>query len=554
LKMSSKSYSFGMGTKPLLGESIGENLRRIAQTYPDNEALVVVHQNYRATYKEFWDQTTQVAKAILAAGVVKGDRVGIWAPNRFEWVLVQYATARIGTIMVNINPANKLADLEYVLNQSKINLLIAAKGFRQSDYVSILHQARLHSEYPKRSVIMERDWDKFLESGQKITDEQLEEIEKTVQFDEPVNIQYTSGTTGFPKGATLSHNNILNNGFFIGEREFFTDKDRVCIPVPFYHCFGMVLANMAITTHGACMVVPAESFEPEIVLKTVEAEKCTALYGVPTMFIAELEHPNFNKYDYSSLRTGIMAGSPCPVETMKQVQSKMNMTQITISYGMTETSPVSTMTFADDPIDKRVSTVGTTLPYIEVKIVDPKTGEIVPRNTKGELCTRGYSVMLGYWDNEADTKLAIDAAGWMHTGDIATMDDDGYFAIVGRIKDIIIRGGENISPREIEEFLIRHEAISDVHVIGVPSQKYGEEVMAWVKKKEGMELTVEELNSYCKGQISTFKIPKYWKFVDSFPMTISGKIRKVEMRQISAKELGLEQFTQFKGNGNGTNE
>lgn len=552
--MSSKSYSFGMGTKPLLGETIGENLRRIAQTYPDNEALVVVHQNYRATYKQFWDQTTQVAKAILAAGVVKGDRVGIWAPNRFEWVIVQYATARIGTIMVNINPANKLADLEYVLNQSKINLLIAAKGFRNSDYVSILHQARLHSEYPKRSVIMDRDWDKFIESGQKITDEQLEEIEKSIQFDEPVNIQYTSGTTGFPKGATLSHNNILNNGFFIGERLYYTEKDRVCIPVPFYHCFGMVLANLAITTHGACMVVPAESFEPEIVLKTVEAEKCTSLYGVPTMFIAELEHPNFSKYNYSSLRTGIMAGSPCPVETMKQVQSKMNMTQVAISYGMTETSPVSTMTFADDRLDKRVSTVGTTLPYIEVKIIDPKTGEIVPRNTKGELCTRGYSVMLGYWDNEADTRLAIDAAGWMHTGDIATMDDDGYFAIVGRIKDIIIRGGENISPREIEEFLIRHEAISDVHVIGVPSQKYGEEVMAWVKKKEGMELSEEELNSYCKGQISTFKIPKFWKFVDSFPMTISGKIRKVEMRAISAKELGLEQFSQFKGNGNGANE
>ncbi|HOT15036.1 MAG TPA: AMP-binding protein [Bacteroidales bacterium] len=548
--MSSKSYSFGMGTKPLLGETIGENLRRIVQTYPDNEALVVVHQNYRATYKEFWDQTTQVAKAILAAGVVKGDRVGIWAPNRYEWVLVQYATARIGTIMVNINPANKLADLEYVLNQSKINLLIASKGFRQSDYVSILHQARLHSEYPKRSVIMERDWDKFIESGQKITDQQLEEIEKSVQFDEPVNIQYTSGTTGFPKGATLSHNNILNNGFFIGERLYYTEKDRVCIPVPFYHCFGMVLANLAITTHGACMVVPSESFEPEIVLKTVEAEKCTSLYGVPTMFIAELEHPNFSKYNYSTLRTGIMAGSPCPVETMKQVQSKMNMTQVAISYGMTETSPVSTMTFADDRLDKRVSTVGTPLPYIEVKIIDPKTGEIVPRNTKGELCTRGYSVMLGYWDNEADTRLAIDAAGWMHTGDLATMDDDGYFAIVGRIKDIIIRGGENISPREIEEFLIRHEAISDVHVIGVPSQKYGEEVMAWVKKKEGMELTEEELNSYCKGQISTFKIPKYWKFVDSFPMTISGKIRKVEMREISAKELGLEQFNQFKGNGN----
>ncbi len=539
-----------MGTIPLMGETIGENLRKTVEKYGDREALVVVEQNYRATYKQLWQQVGDVAKSLLSIGIQKGDRVGIWAPNRFEWVLIQYATARVGAIMVNINPAYKGTGLEYALTQSRIKLLIASKGFRQTDYVEILNRIRSHCEYPKRTIIIERDWIKFIEGGQKISDEQLEDVEVQLQFDDPINIQYTSGTTGYPKGATLSHHNILNNGFFIGERMYYSEQDRVCIPVPFYHCFGMVLGNIACTTHGACMVIPGEVFEPEIVMQTVQAEKCTSLYGVPTMFIAELDHPNFNKYDYSTLRTGIMAGSPCPVETMKQVQSKMNMTQVCISYGMTETSPVSTMTFADDPIEKQVATVGKTLPFVEVKIIDPKTQKIVPRGEKGELCTRGYSVMVGYWDNETDTNLAIDKNKWMHTGDLATMDEEGYVSIVGRIKDVIIRGGENISPREIEEFIIRHESVSDVQVIGVPSQKYGEEVMAWVKIKDGIDLTEQDLCNYCKGNIATYKIPKYWKFVDSFPMTITGKIRKVEMREISARELGLEQFKQFKSTNN----
>ncbi len=544
--MQKLSYSSGAGNIPLKGETIGESLRKSVELYGDREALVVVHQNYRATYKQFWQQVTDVAKSLLALGIQKGDRVGIWAPNRYEWVLIQYATPRIGAIMVNINPANKESGLEYALKQSRINLLVASKGFRQTDYVEILNRARMHSEYPKRTIILEKDWAKFIENGHKITDEQLAEVESHLQFDDPINIQYTSGTTGYPKGATLSHHNIVNNGFFIGEHMFYTEKDRTCIPVPFYHCFGMVLGNMACTTHGACMVIPGEAFEPEVVMQTVQQEKCTSLLGVPTMFIAELENPNFDKYDFSTLRTGIMAGSPCPIDTMKKVHSRMNMTQVTIAYGMTETSPVSTMTYADDPFDKQVSTVGKVMPYIEVKIIDPKTQKIVPVEEMGELCTRGYSVMVGYWDNEADTNYAIDKNGWMHTGDLAEMDDEGYFKIVGRIKDIIIRGGENISPREIEEFIIKHEAVSDVQVIGVPSQKYGEEVMAWVKIKDGMELTDQDLITYCKGNIATYKIPKYWKFVDSFPMTISGKIRKVEMRETSAKELGLEQFQQFK--------
>jgi len=540
------SYTFGTGTIPLFGETIGENLRKIVEKFGDREALVVKHQNYRATYKQFWQQVEEVAKAILALGIHRGDRVGIWAPNRFEWVLVQYATARIGAIMVNINPAYKVSGLEYALKQSRVNLLIASKGFRQTDYIEILNRVRMHCEYPKRTIIIEKDWAKFIEGGRKISKEQLEEVESHLQFDDPINIQYTSGTTGYPKGATLSHHNILNNGFFIGERMYYTENDRVCIPVPFYHCFGMVLGNMAVTSHGGCMVIPGEAFEPDVVMNTVQEEKCTSLYGVPTMFIAELDHPDFNKFDFSTLRTGIMAGSPCPVDTMKQVHSKMNMKQVTIAYGMTETSPVSSMTFADDPFDKQVSTVGRALPYIEVKIIDPKTQKIVPRGEKGELCTRGYSVMVGYWDNEADTNYAIDKNGWMHTGDLAEMDNEGYIRIVGRIKDIIIRGGENISPREIEEFIMKHEAVSDVQVIGVPSQKYGEEVMAWVKIKDKIDLSEQDLQTYCKGNIDTCKIPKFWKFVDAFPMTVTGKIRKVEMREISAKELGLEQFKQFK--------
>jgi fatty-acyl-CoA synthase len=500
----------------------------------------VVEQGYRATYKEFWAQITELAKGLMAYGVKRGDRVGIWAANRFEWVLVQYATARIGAIMVNINPAYKTTGLQYALEQSKIDLLIAASHFRQTDYIDLLNRVRPHCDYPERTIIIEHDWGKLIKAAVKISDAELAERESALQFDDPVNIQYTSGTTGYPKGATLSHHNILNNGFFIGERMFYTENDRVCIPVPFYHCFGMVLGNMACTSHGACMVIVGESFEAEAVMRTVMNEKCTSLLGVPTMYIAQLEHPNFNQYDFSSLRTGIMAGSPCPIDTMRQVQSKMNMKEITVCYGMTETSPVSTQSFANDELERRVSTVGTVHPHVEIKIVDEK-GNIVPRGVAGELCTRGYSIMIGYWENPDDTAAIIDKQRWLHSGDVAIMDDAGYVKITGRIKDIIIRGGENISPREIEEFLISHESVADVYVIGVPSAKYGEEVMAWVKVREGYELTEEQLRRFCKDQIATYKTPRYWKFVDEFPMTVSGKIRKVEMREISTKELGLEE-------------
>jgi fatty-acyl-CoA synthase len=539
--MRNLSYSHGIGNIPLKGDTIGESLRQTVEKYPDSEALVVVQQDYRVTYKELWEQVKEVAKSLMAYGVKKGDRVGIWAPNRFEWVLVQFATPRVGAIMVNINPAYKASALKYALEQSQIGLLIASHYFRKTDYVEILNHVKPECKYPQRTVIMERDWEKFIEAGKKISDEELAEREASLQFDDPINIQYTSGTTGYPKGATLTHHNILNNGFFIGERLRYTNKDRVCIPVPFYHCFGMVLANLACITHGSCMVIPGEVFDPDTTMYTVQKEKCTSLYGVPTMFIAELEHPNFKNYDFSSLRTGIMAGSPCPIETMKQVQAKMNMTEVTVCYGMTETSPVSTQSECDDPLQKRVSTVGKVHPHLEVKIVNPETGFIVQRGEQGELCTRGYSVMLGYWDMPEDTAKVLDKNGWMHTGDLAIMDEEGYVKISGRIKDIIIRGGENISPREIEEFLITHEAIADVQVIGVPDLKYGEEVMAWVILREGFdEVPFEDLKAYCKGQIATFKIPRYWKYVKEFPMTVSGKVRKVEMREISTKELGLE--------------
>ena len=534
------SYEHGTSQIPLLGETIGENLRKTVEKFPDRDALVVISQDYRATYRQFWDQVTGVSKSLMAYGIEKGDRVGIWAPNRYEWVLIQYATARVGAIMVNINPGYKTTGLKFALNQSRINLLITSRGFRDTDYIEILNRVRPESKYPERTMTIDDNWQDFIEFGKQIPDEKLHKREEMLQFDDAINIQYTSGTTGYPKGATLSHHNILNNGFFIGERLKYTEYDKVCIPVPFYHCFGMVLGNLACTTHGSCMVIPGEYFVPENVLKTVEQEKCTSLYGVPTMFIAELDHPAFDQFDYSSLRTGIMAGAPCPVDTMKAVQSKMNMKQITVCYGMTETSPVSTQTMPDDRLDKRVSTVGRVHPHVEIKIIDPDSGMIVPRNTEGELCTRGYSVMLGYWDNEADTLKAIDETNWMHTGDLAVMDEEGYVVIKGRIKDVILRGGENISPREIEEFLIGHESIGDVQVIGVPDKKYGEEVMAWVKLKEGYQTNKEELINYCKGQLATFQIPKHWKFVDSFPMTVTGKIRKVEMREISVKELGKQ--------------
>lgn len=541
--MKQQSYAQGASTVPLIGETLGENLRKITEKYGDRDALVVISQNYRATYSQLWEQITTVAKALLAFGVQKGDRVGIWSANRYEWVLMQFAVPRVGGILVNINPGYKQSGLEYALKQSEVSLLVTAQNFRQTDYIEMLNQIRPHCEYPKKTVILGRNWDRFLSLASRISDEQLAEREESVGFDDPVNIQYTSGTTGYPKGATLTHHNILNNGFFIGERMYFSERDRVCIPVPFYHCFGMVLANMACVTHGSCMVIPGEVFEPEIVMKTIQDEKCTALYGVPTMFIAELEHPNFSKYDFSTLRTGIMAGSLCPRDTMEKVVNLMNMKEVTICYGMTETSPVSTQTTPEDPFEKRVGSVGKVHPHVEIKIIDPQTGRILPRGERGELCTRGYSVMLGYWNNEKDTLNAIDRNGWMHTGDLAIMDDEGYVNIVGRSKDIIIRGGENISPKEVEDFLRKHEGVVDVQVIGVPSHKYGEEVMAWVILREGYEdIDAEALLRYCKGRIATFKTPKYWKFVAEFPMTVTGKIRKVEMREISAKELGLDKI------------
>ena len=534
------SYACGLSDIPLKGETIGQNLRQIAAKFPERTALISEYQQYRANYSEFLEQVEQVAKALMAHGIRRGDRVGIWSPNRYEWVLVQYATALMGAIMVNINPGYKLSGLRYALEQSRIDLLIASSHFRKTDYIKMLDELRPDCLYPKQTVIIDRDWATFLSSASQVSDARLAEREASLQFDDPVNIQYTSGTTGYPKGATLSHHNILNNGFFIGERLKYTEKDIVCLPVPFYHCFGMVLGNMAIVTHGACIVIPGEFFDPEQVLQTVENERCTSLYGVPTMFIAELDLPDFAKYNLKSLRTGIMAGAPCPIDTMRKVQSLMNMTEICVCYGMTETSPVSTESCTDDPLELRVTTVGTVHPHVEIKIIDPESGAIVPRGTAGELCTRGYSVMLGYWDNPEDTKAIIDETRWLHSGDIAVMDENGYVSIVGRIKDLIIRGGENISPKEIEDFLIVHEGVSDVQVIGVYSEKYGEEVMAWIKPRPGYNVSAESLHTYCKGRIATFKIPRYWKFVDAFPMTVTGKIRKIEMREISEKELGLD--------------
>ena len=534
------SYACGISDIPLKGETIGQNLRQIAAKFPERTALISEYQQYRANYSEFLAQVEQVAKALMAHGIRRGDRVGIWSPNRYEWVLVQYATALMGAIMVNINPGYKLSGLRYALEQSRIDLLIASSHFRKTDYIKMLDELRPDCLYPKQTVIIDRDWATFLSSASQVSDARLAEREASLQFDDPDNIQYTSGTTGYPKGATLSHHNILNNGFFIGERLKYTEKDIVCLPVPFYHCFGMVLGNMAIVTHGACIVIPGEFFDPEQVLQTVENERCTSLYGVPTMFIAELDLPDFAKYNLKSLRTGIMAGAPCPIDTMRKVQSLMNMTEICVCYGMTETSPVSTESCTDDPLELRVTTVGTVHPHVEIKIIDPESGAIVPRGTAGELCTRGYSVMLGYWDNPEDTKAIIDETRWLHSGDIAVMDENGYVSIVGRIKDLIIRGGENISPKEIEDFLIVHEGVSDVQVIGVYSEKYGEEVMAWIKPRPGYNVSAESLHTYCKGRIATFKIPRYWKFVDAFPMTVTGKIRKIEMREISEKELGLD--------------
>ncbi|SEU16580.1 AMP-binding protein [Stigmatella erecta] len=537
---SAPSYVHGTSSTALLGETIGENLRRTVERHGDREALVACSQGFRATYRQLWELTTQAALGLLALGVKKGDRVGLWSPNRYEWVVAQYAMARVGAILVNLNPAYKTSELEYALRQSGTSVLLLAKGFRQTDYRAMVEEVRSRCPELKTPLVLDEDWARLLAQGAAVRADTLAEREASLQFDDAINIQYTSGTTGFPKGATLSHHNVLNNGFFIGETLRYGPEDRVCIPVPFYHCFGMVIGNLACTSHGACMVIPAEAFEPLAVMEAVQAERCTSLYGVPTMFIAELDHPRFEAFDFSTLRTGVMAGSPCPVEVMKNVQARMNMREVTICYGMTETSPVSTQSSLEDPLDRRVSTVGRVHPHLEIKVVDPESGAVVPRGTSGELCTRGYSVMLGYWNNPEATQAAIDAAGWMHTGDLATLDAEGYVKIVGRIKDMIIRGGENVSPREVEEYLHTHPGVSEAQVIGVPSEKYGEEVMAWVRAKPGVALTEAELEAFCKGRIATFKIPRYWKFVDTFPMTVTGKVQKFRMREQSVAELGLQ--------------
>ncbi|MBL1219768.1 AMP-binding protein [Chryseobacterium sp. L7] len=537
------SYVYGASSVPLLGQTIGGNLKKTVEKYPNQEALVCVHQGYRATYQEFYNQTTAVAKALIFLGAKAGDRIGIWSSNRYEWVLLQYATARIGTILVNINPAYRTHELTYVINQSGIRNIFSSLSFKTSNYKEMVEYAKEVCPSLEHEIFFDDNWEDFLNNGQDISDDTLHSFEEHVQFDDPVNIQYTSGTTGFPKGVTLSHHNILNNGYFIGIRLKYSEKDRVCIPVPFYHCFGMVIGNICCTAHGACMVIPNDSFDPELTLKTVSEEKCTSLYGVPTMFIAELAVKDFDTYDFSNLRTGVMAGSVCPPEIMKKVENLMNIKEMSICYGMTETSPVSTQTLIGTTLEKQVSTVGTVQDHLEIKIID-ENGKTLPRGEHGELCTRGYSVMLKYWNDPENTKKVLDDARWMHTGDMAVMDDEGYITISGRIKDLIIRGGENISPKEIEDFLYTYPNILDVQIIGIPSEKFGEEVMAWVKVRKGFEVSETELLEYCQGRIAHYKVPKYWKFVDEFPMTISGKIRKVEMREISIKELQLETLKQ----------
>lgn len=538
--MKKLSYTNGASNIPLLGETIDENLRKTVAKFPNNDALISAHQHYRATYTEFYEQVTAVAKGLIALGVKSGDRVGIWSPNCYEWILLQYATAKIGAIMVNINPAYRTSELIYVINQSGLSYIFSAIQFKTSHYKKMIEDAREFTDTLRKEVYWGESWEYFLAQSKKVSDEKLQAYEAKVQFDDPVNIQYTSGTTGNPKGVTLTHHNILNNAYFIGVRMNYTDKDRVCIPVPFYHCFGMVIGNLCCTAHGATMVIPNDSFDATKTLEAVERERCTSLYGVPTMFISELYTLDRHPYDLSSLRTGVMAGALCPPEIMKRVKEQMNMHEITICYGMTETSPVSTQTRIGVPFEKQIHSVGTIQDHIEIKIINPETKAIVPRGESGELCTRGYSVMLKYWNSPQATAQVIDEQRWMHSGDLAMMDEDGYIHISGRIKDLIIRGGENISPKEIEDFLYTYEGVMDAQVIGVPSKKFGEEVMAWIKPNEGVTLTEEELRNFCKDRIAHYKVPRYWKFVNEFPMTISGKIRKVEMREIAAEELGLQ--------------
>jgi fatty-acyl-CoA synthase len=543
MQMGEPALEIGPTDRPLLDETIGANLARTVATHGANEALVACHQEIRWTYEEFHDRVRRLAEGLLAAGLGVGDRVGLWSPNYAEWTLVQYATAEIGVVLVNINPAYRTHELAYALKQSGCRMLIAAPKFATSDYRSMA--AAVAEEVPglERTVFFwDPDWEQLV-AGDPARSEEVATIAGSLSPDDPINIQYTSGTTGFPKGATLTHRNILNNGYSVTALQNFGPHDRLCIPVPFYHCFGMVMGNLGSTTQGATMVIPGDAFDPTAVLKAVEAERCTALYGVPTMFIAELGLDDFDSYDLSSLRTGVMAGSPCPVEVMKQCIERMHMSDVTICYGMTETSPVSTQTLPDDSLAHRTESVGRVHPHVEIRVADPDTGETVLRGEPGEFCTRGYSVMSGYWNDDAKTAEAIDGDGWMHTGDLAVMADDGYVNIVGRIKDMIIRGGENIYPREIEEFLYSHPDVEDVQVIGLPDVKYGEQLMAWVKARPGSQLATEAdpelIRDFCRGKIAHYKIPHYVKFVDEFPMTVTGKVRKVEMREVSIGELGL---------------
>lgn len=544
------SYASGPSALPLIGETIGAHFDRIAERYPEREAVVSVHQNVRLTYREMREATDLFARGLMALGVRHGDRVGIWSTNTLEWTIAQFATPKIGAILVNINPAYRSTEAAYALRESGVSVLLVQVRHKTSAYVDILREIR--DDVPAlRTIVFIGDdeldavvvgamrWNDVNDAAENVTSGQLADRLARAQFDEAINIQYTSGTTGFPKGAALTHHNILNNGFFIGEGCRYTEADRVCVPVPFYHCFGMVLGNLAIVTHGATLVIPNYAFDAKMTMDAVVKERCTALYGVPTMFIAEFALPNFSEYDCTTLRTGIMAGSPCPVEIMKRVRIEMHMPEVTICYGMTETSPVSTQTAVDDPLDKRTGSVGRVHPHLEVKIVDEEGG-IVPRNVPGELCTRGYSVMLGYWNDPENSALVIDSARYMHTGDIATMDEDGYLNIAGRIKDMVIRGGENVYPREIEEYLYTHPAIQDVSVIGVPDEKYGEELCAWVVLHRGHDVDAEAIKAFCRDKIARYKVPRYVRFVEAFPMTVTGKIQKFKMREISTVELGLQ--------------
>jgi fatty-acyl-CoA synthase len=532
------SYDAGAASPPLLDETIGANLARTATAFPDREALVECRTGCRWTYGEFHEATRRIATALIERGIEPGDRIGIWSPNCAEWTMIQYATALVGAILVNINPAYQTAELEYALNHASMCTVFAAPEFKSADYVAMLESVRGHC--PALNDVLVVGWEPWQEIAETPVDaDALARVQARLNAHDPINIQYTSGTTGFPKGATLTHHNILNNGYLVGEGLAYTGDDRVCIPVPFYHCFGMVLGNLACSTHGAAMVIPAPAFDPEATLKAVAAERCTSLYGVPTMFIAELGLPNFDDFDLSSLRTGIMAGSTCPQHVMRKVIDRMHMREVAIVYGMTETSPMSTQTRPTDSLARRVTTVGKVVGHTEIEVIDPETGGQVERGTPGELCTRGYCVMAGYWNDPEKTAEAIDGDGWMHTGDVAVMDRDGYVAITGRIKDVVIRGGENIYPREVEEFLYGHPDIVDAQVVGVSDEKYGEELMAWIRVRDGAEPpTAEDVRAYCAGQIARHKIPRYVQAVDEFPMTVTGKVRKVELRERGEALLG----------------